>query len=247
MPPQMAWLTRILRHPIKHWTEIPLDLNVWGLRLRLLPKGNVSEQKLYTAPQLFDRDEFIVMSRDLVPGSIFVDIGANAGVYSFWAHRCMQGQGRIIAVEPDPEMMRRLTFNRNTNQLNDIELYQVALSDQEGVAKLLVNPRQRGKNTLEHGNMASDTRSLIDVRITTLLELLQSCNVDRVDVLKIDIEGHELPVFSHFFQHAPQELWPRILIAESKHEKGDQILRILDRAKYRLRKKTETNSIFERN
>lgn len=226
---------------------MPLDLNVWGLRLRLLPKGNVSEQKLYTAPQLFDRDELILMSRNLAPGSVFVDIGANAGVYSFWAHRCMQGQGRIIAVEPDPEMMRRLTFNRNANELNDIELYQLALSDQEGVAKLLINPRQRGKNTLEHGNVANDTRILIDVRITTLLELLQSRNVDRVDILKIDIEGHELPVFSHFFQHAPQELWPRILITESKHEKGDQILRILDTAKYRPQKKTETNSIFERN
>ena len=33
-----------------------------------------------------------------------VDIGANAGIYSFWAHRCMGGNGRILAVEPDPEM-----------------------------------------------------------------------------------------------------------------------------------------------
>lgn len=140
LPAPLRWLTRTLRKPVKYYHHAPLDIQVWGLKLRVLPRGNISEQKLYTAPQFFDVEERALLQRVLMPGSVFVDVGANAGIYSFWANNCMQGRGRVIAVEPDREMARRIRFNANTNGITQLELQCVALSDQEGTARLHINP-----------------------------------------------------------------------------------------------------------
>lgn len=248
LPPALSALTKLLRRPVKYGVTTPLDLEVWGLKLRLLPRGNMSEQKLYTAPQLFDRDEFALLQRRLKPGGVFVDIGANAGIYSFWAHRCMQGRGRILAVEPDPEMRRRLLFNAATNGLSDIDLCPVALSDHEGTAELQVNPRQRGQNTLDVGEAqrAGGERQSLTVPLTTLLALLQSKGVDHVDVLKIDIEGHEPPVLRHFLTHAPESMWPAAVISEFKDQTAGDILDLLAERGYQRRETTKLNFILER-
>lgn len=248
LPPALSALTKLLRRPVKYGVLTPLDLTVWGLKLRLLPRGNMSEQKLYTSPKLFDRDEFALLQRRLKPGGVFVDVGANAGIYSFWAHRCMAGQGRILAVEPDPEMRHRLEFNARSNGLTDIELCPVALSDTEGTAELQVNPRQRGQNTLDRGEAqrAGGERQSLTVPLTTLLALLQSKGITRVDVLKIDIEGHEPPVLRHFLTHAPESLWPQAVISEFKDQTASDILDLLAQRGYQRRETTKLNFILER-
>lgn len=248
LPAGLSPLARWLRRPIARSSRTPIDLVIWGMKLRLLPRGNLSEQKFYTAPRHFDRDERAVLKRRLRPGSVFVDIGANAGIYSFWAHHCMQGRGTIIAVEPDPEMRRRLEFNIATNALTDIRLSPLALSDREGRADLLVNPRQRGQNTLEAGEaqQAGGKRTVVPVQVTTLLNLLRSQGVTRCDALKIDIEGHEPPVLRHFLTHAPESLWPHVLISEFKNQTAGDILALLAARGYTRRETTRRNFIFER-
>ncbi len=248
MPAALSSLTKLLRRPVKYGWATPLDLEIWGLKLRLLPRGNMSEQKLYTSPKLFDRREFVLLAQRLKPGGVFVDVGANAGIYSFWAHRCMGGQGRIVAVEPDPEMRRRLEFNARTNRLTDIELCPWALSDHEGQAELQINPRQRGQNTLDLGEAqrAGGVRKSLTVPLSTLLALLQGKGISKVDVLKIDIEGHEPPVLRHFLTHAPESMWPGAVISEFKDQTATDILALFVERGYRRRQTTKLNFILER-
>lgn len=248
MPAALSALTKLLRRPVKYGWATPLDLEIWGLKLRLLPRGNMSEQKLYTSPRLFDRDEFALLAQRLKPGGVFVDVGANAGIYSFWAHCCMQGAGRIVAVEPDPEMRRRLTFNMRSNGITDIDLCPVALSDHEGTAELHVDPTQRGTNTLDavEAERAGVPRKLLNVPVTTLLALLQGQHIARVDVLKIDIEGHEEPVLLHFFSHAPETLWPATLIIEIKEPATNRTLELLRRCGYQIIVRNGLNAALER-
>jgi methyltransferase, FkbM family len=248
VPSSLAALTRGLRRPIKYRLMNPLDIEVWGLKLRLLPRGNMSEEKLYTAPQLFDPDEFELMRRVLKGGSIFVDVGANAGIYSFWASRCMDGQGRIIAIEPDPEMARRIRFNVATNKLGCIELSEVGLSDHEGTAMLRVNPQQRGTNSLDSSACRESSEGTVrtEVPVVTLVHVLQSRGVSSIDMLKIDIEGHEEVVLSHFFRNAPETQWPKLIISEFKHTGEDRVVTLLSRHGYRQRQTTRLNIILER-
>lgn len=243
LPRWLKPVTRALRRPVKYHHPTPLDLTIWGLRLRLLPRGNASEQKLLSAPQLFDPEEFRLVRRLLLRGGVMVDVGANAGAYSFWADRCMDGRGRVIAVEPDPEMRRRLAFNIATNGLTGIEVHPLALSDHDGTAVLQVNPGQRGTNTLEPGQVG---RTGVTVPVVTLTALLDRCGVTSVDVLKLDIEGHEPAVLRHFLTHAPDSLLPRAVISEFKPDTQTEILALMRGRGYVPRETTRMNFIFER-
>lgn len=248
LPKPLRWLTKTLRKPVKYNHREPLDIQIWGLRLRMLPRGNMSEQKLYTAPQFFDVEERALLARVLRPGSTFVDVGANAGIYSFWANRCMQGSGRIIAVEPDPEMARRIRFNASTNGITHLDLECVALSDQEGTAQLHINPSQRGTNTLEVEEIGKSRGERVPttVKLTTLTALCSQLGISKIDALKIDIEGHEIPVLMHFLTTAPATLWPKAIISEFKTQTAKGIVELLTASGYVCTYKSALNYIFER-
>lgn len=236
-------LIQALRNPIKHGGQPCYDVTIWGLRMRLSDRGNRSERRLLLAPQLFDPEERAFVAAHLQPGGCFVDIGANAGTFTFWAHRCMQGRGRIVAFEPDPEMHARLRFNLEANRLDHVALEAVALSDHAGTATLYVDRSQRGRNTLD-ASMAEATggdRVAQTVALDTLWSRLQALGVDAIDVLKIDIEGHELPVLRHFFANAPRPAWPKALISESAHDADDVQHALLTAAGYRCVLQSDLN------
>lgn len=216
-------LTRRLIRPIRKGGQNCYDVVIWGLRLRLTDRGNRSERRLLHAPQLFDVEERTFLAQHLKPGASFVDIGANVGAFTYWAHRCMAGQGRVLAFEPDPEMRARLVFNLSSNGLRHIEVESVALSDHTGSAVLYVDRQQRGRNTLE-SSMADGSDMLEEqVQLDTLCSRLHSHGLTRIDALKIDIEGHELPVMRHFFLNAPRSLWPKAILAEVAHDVDDAL------------------------
>ncbi|HSI60398.1 MAG TPA: FkbM family methyltransferase [Ideonella sp.] len=246
--PALHRLVIWLRRPVKYGVAHPLDVMQWGLKLRLLPRGNMSDAKLLFAPQFFDRAELALLAERLPPGGTFVDVGANAGIYSFWAHHCMRGRGRILAVEPDPEMRRRLRFNLDSNGLSNVELAPVALSDRQGTAALLLNLSQRGENTLalEEASAAGGDRMALTVETDTLTHLLQAHGMARIDALKIDIEGHEPPVLRHFYAHAPEALWPRLVIVEFKQQTSEAITALFEGCGYRRLLATRLNWAFER-
>lgn len=241
-------LVKVLRRPIKYGRQACYDVTIWGLKLRLTPYGNNSESKLLYAPQLFDSMERDFLTARLRPGATFIDIGANVGSYTYWACHCLAGHGRIVAFEPDDEMRARLEFNLRTNEISQVEVVAEALSDHAGTAVLHINRLQRGENTLEASQAAvvGGDRVTQTVRVGTLLNRLQVLGVTRVDALKIDIEGHEMPVLRHFFEHASQSLWPRAMLAEHKHDSEDLVGRLLESVGYRRVIETPLNRCYER-
>lgn len=248
VPRWLPPLVRLLRRPVKYGVHQPLDVVIWGRKLRLMPRGNMSEQKLLFAPQLFDPEELAFLARHLRPGDVFVDVGANAGVYTLWAERCLSGQGRILAIEPDQEMRRRIEFNLGTNGITCVEVCPIALSDREGMRSLHVNPAQRGMNTLDAAEAAraGGTREAVVVETDTLVHLLQSRAVESVRALKIDVEGHEVPILRHFHEHAPPSLWPGAIIAESKAANASALGDLLTRHGYDRSATTKLNAVFVR-
>jgi hypothetical protein len=84
------------------------------------------------------------------------------------------------------------------------------------------------------------------VPLKTLVGLLQEHGVTSVNVLKIDIEGHELAVIRHFFSHTARSLWPRLAITESRRETAGQIESLFVQSGYRWVLSTALNVAFER-
>lgn len=214
--PALSRLSFWLRHPLKHRLTGPVDAVVWGLKMRLMPRGNLSESRVLFMPGLFDRTERMFLKDRLRPGAVFFDIGANAGAYSFWAFSCLKTQCDIYSVEPDPELQRRIRFNADTNKAANLILIPDALSDESGEMQLVFGKGNRGQNALEKNSSTADAMT---VHVRTLLDLVEQLGIRKIDALKIDIEGHEFRVMNHFFSNASKEIWPKWIICETCTEK----------------------------
>jgi FkbM family methyltransferase len=177
---------------------------------------------------------------------VFLDLGANAGAYSFWAYNRLGPACRIVAVEPDPELYARLAFNIATNRAS-ITPVRAALGDHPGRLPLFINPERRGQNSLLARPGASQPAESVVVDVMTLPDLLAAVAVDHVDVMKIDLEGMEYPVLHHFFQTAGRRLWPRVLVTEFKGtEEHRRLLAELDALGYGVCARTRENVVLER-
>jgi FkbM family methyltransferase len=117
-------------------------------RMRLHPRGNACETRILILPHLFDRYELRVLSRALNPRAVFIDIGANVGIYAIYAALHAGPGARIIAVEPHPLALERLRCNVRLNQLTNIAIEPMALNDRSGTVTFRPNRRNIGNSTI---------------------------------------------------------------------------------------------------
>ena len=88
----------------------------------------------------------------------------------------------------------------------------------------------------------------ITVPIITLTALCSKFNLERIDGIKIDVEGFEEAVLLPFFESAPDSLLPRLIVIEdNQKEWKTDILAIAATRGFRLVKKTNMNLLLERN
>jgi FkbM family methyltransferase len=162
-----------------------------GLQLTLFPGNETSESIFVTG--LYEPNEFCLLSRILKPGMTFVDMGANIGLYTLYAARRVGANGRVLALEPSRREIAILKSNIELNELTNVTIRQVAVSDQHTEVDLLVaGVRNSGHNTLgAFGyNTPLDHRETVQSR--RLDEIVTTEGLPRIHVVKMDIEGAEL-------------------------------------------------------
>jgi FkbM family methyltransferase len=120
----------------------------------------------------------------LRPSDVFLDIGANVGAYTVLASGA--AGARTIAVEALPETFAALTRNIALNDLSGlVRGLNVAVGDRSGTARF-----SSGHGAMNHVLAHGDTAASCEVSLVTLDEALAGQDVT---VLKMDIEGYELP------------------------------------------------------
>jgi FkbM family methyltransferase len=122
--------------------------------------------------------------------SIVADVGANQGVYSLWLARAAT-KGHVFAFEPDPELFRCLERNIQINQLPNVVPVQAAASNCSGTLTFAANRINRGDNRVSRKML--ENVDMIEVRAVTLDNAVSD---QRLDVLKIDVQGFEIEVLS---------------------------------------------------
>lgn len=160
----------------------------------------------------------------LAPGRTCVDIGANEGWFSVLAAGLTGEADRVVAVEPQARLQPVLAANFALNGLDRIRLEAAAVSDRKGEASFFLAPdTNTGASAL-----SCCTRYRLPsqrVRTCTLAELLDKHNLDKVDLLKMDIEGHEHEailgspeVFTRGrVRHLALEVHPHLLHQRGRH------------------------------
>lgn len=211
------WIGRrllvLLRKPVVKSRTDPLDLVVLGQKMRLYAANNACEKRLIFSPQRFDPEELQYLDEILKPPFTFVDIGANVGAYSVFAGRRADPSCRLLAFEPHPEVRERLQYNLRANDVHAVEIFDIALSDQEGTIAFNAHTGNIGQSTILSAD-DPETRQTLSVATRPLLSVLNDAGVTRIDVLKIDIEGAEETVLHPFFENAPETLRPRTILLE---------------------------------
>ena len=197
-----------------------LDVERWGMRMRLHPRDNGCEKNLLFTPRMYEPEELGELATDIARAKndgrvfTFVDIGANVGLFSLFVASCAGQHGRILAVEPEPGNLSRLEFNIRANPGAPIKVFPNALSDEPGFVAVELDRRDRGGTRTTKIDQAETSAGTVRVPSLPLLDLLNRESIDAVDAIKIDVEGLEDVILNPFFRDAPPRLWPRLVIAE---------------------------------
>lgn len=174
-------------------TDGPFIMN-WldGIKVYIYPDDETSRVLYLT--RVFEPTEFLLLSKILRPGMVFIDAGANIGLYSLFAAQVVGHEGRVVAIEPSNREFQRLTDNCSINGELRIEAVKVALSETTGTAELQVaTDEHAGHNTL--GSFSYPMTKLKEkerVELDTLDNVVTRHALHWVDVIKMDIEGGEL-------------------------------------------------------
>lgn len=146
----------------------------------------------------YSREIVLVMNRFLRKGMVFVDIGANIGEITMVAAKRVGSDGLVLSFEPVDRNLSELTKNIHRNALSNVRIVASGLSDREGATQIYQSCGQ-GKNDEEHLGLNSiyagsgDGIPIQSIPLTTLDIFLRENPQERVDFIKIDIEGAELP------------------------------------------------------
>lgn len=140
---------------------------------------------------MFEPETVRAFAALLAPGMTVMDVGANVGQFTLVAARRVGPSGRVHAYEPTPELAAHILRNLELNGLGNVAVNAVAVSDMAGRASLhFVELDDPGENSIV--NPSPGTRTL-EVPTVTLDGYLAEHAVGTVSVIKMDIEGAEMP------------------------------------------------------
>jgi FkbM family methyltransferase len=163
-----------------------------GYWLDLKPAADSLEKRIYI-DRGYEPATLHLFDQLLRPGDAMIDVGANIGVMSLHAATCVGGAGLVLSIEPHPQHYQRLVRNISLNAVSNIKAVNVALGEE---------PERRPIFDLsdENGGSASlvdagDARVEVGaVEVERLDDLASEIGGRPLRLIKIDVEGFELPV-----------------------------------------------------
>lgn len=152
------------------------------------------------------------LDKMLKPGDIFLDVGANIGIFSLRAANLVGPNGRVLAIEPGEEALKGLDANiaLNPELAERITVIRAALSNRQGTANLYHTAG--GHDPQAYSLIQNDADLAAEsVATTTLDAVIKEHGLSKVDLIKLDVEGLE-PLVIDGGAHAAGTLRPSWII-----------------------------------
>ncbi|HEY1081992.1 MAG TPA: FkbM family methyltransferase [Prosthecobacter sp.] len=220
-------MSNILRTLVQRWpfsrgrTRLVLLLQPWLLRRdetvapvgRLLFPFQPYHWNFYFG--VYEPETVELVEALLGTGDTFLDVGSNVGYFSAIAANAVGGEGRVVALEPEPAHFSRLSRLAALNPEFKMDLLQAAMSDQCGRMSFYVCEHP-GWHSLICSFPQAPIKESLEVDVWSMDELLKCRGLDRpgaVSLAKIDVEGAEHLVFQGGRQAVSQH-WIRAFYVE---------------------------------
>ncbi|OHA70172.1 MAG: hypothetical protein A3F15_00330 [Candidatus Wildermuthbacteria bacterium RIFCSPHIGHO2_12_FULL_40_12] len=181
-------------------------IEVQGSKMFMNPNENSYNMRRtledYASNLVHEKATTDLFKKTVKNGDVVVDLGANIGYFSLLASRLTGSQGKVFSFEPEPKNYNYLKKNIELNNYNHAQPFQKAVSDKNGTTKLFICDYDTGHHTInkQDGIQAYSRGRIvkersIDIETVALDNFLKE-RTNRVDVIKMDVEGAEMLALS---------------------------------------------------
>ncbi len=136
----------------------------------------------------FEKDELEFITNFLKKGDHFIDIGTNIGLFSIIAAHVVGPTGKVTGFEPSPKTFSRLVENLALTPYKNYEVRNIGISDTKGYLNL--NLCEDGFDAWDSFADSSSTNA-VKVPVSTLDDELAGTDMNKIALVKIDVEGWE--------------------------------------------------------
>lgn len=218
----------------------PIDVEFRNCRFRIEGRNNLAEYGLLLNP-IFNKTEIDFLLEGLPVGGVAIDLGSNIGLYSLPLARKCGPSGRVLSIDANPGMVERISENCRLSDMPQVTPICAAVGDHEGKIDLYII-----KNDLAIVRVQESSQGSIPMY--PLTKILQDQKIDRIDVMKVDIEGCEDAALVPFFARVGRSLMPRRIVIEGSGPDGiyPGCRQSFIENGYRLVGVTRCNQLFQR-
>ena len=221
-----------------------------GLKIKTFPEGfkmeldmtEVIDNNLYYG--IYEKEITNLFRKFVKKGMVVVDVGANIGYYTLLSSYLIKGNGQVIAFEPTTKAFNSLWNNLIINDVN-YEIKQVALSNFNGKKKDNIRSSYKIKDDFpktESLEELKDKWKPYSEDEEFLFRTLDSYNLDKLDFIKIDVDGNEIDVLKGAIKTI-KKLKPLMLIEVYKSNISE-FEKIMKELNYNIEEiKTEKNFV----
>lgn len=246
------WMVSFLRKTSVGRSAGPVDVaDVFPtIHARLYPATNRCEKRAVAGSHIFDPQEREALAEALIRSTsepfVFVDLGANIGLYSLWMVSVARRARRELlglAVEPDPVTRERLETNLAASAAESIMVAACAVGETSGRGAIVIHDGNRG----EHRVRTAEANEEDSFEIVPIAEICARHGIERIDAMKIDLEGHDEAALRGLFTHGPANLWPDLIVVEAgKDEELPPVVQLCLGNGYKLERRTRLNALLAR-
>lgn len=158
-------------------------------------KWNLASLNNYFFIGTHEEDQIDYLLDNLEAKDTFYDIGANAGYFSIAAATKIKDDNKIFAFEPLPRFVEIINHHKKVNNMNNIKVFPLALSNKEGEIEFSDAPRTSGNTYIQDSDIFKNTDNIIKVKMIPLDTVFeQTKGITPPKIMKIDCEGAEYDV-----------------------------------------------------
>lgn len=170
----------------------PINLPIKLKRRGIIYELNVDDPiQRKIALNLYEKGDLKQIASLIKKGGTCIDVGANVGFYTLHFAKKMQNTGKAYAFEADPSVFAKLKANCKLNTFGSIDIYNKAISNQNGKTTFHCSQDAcSGSGSLEKFHDIAGQQ--IEIETQSLDSFLAEEKISFVDLIKIDIEGHEI-------------------------------------------------------